>query len=342
MKRAHLFLFFGVLFSAWVGVGTTQASDDFPFEGEVKTGNLHVRSGPGVNFTVLGDVHKGERLTVVEKKGDWLKVQIPETCRVWVAARYVEWKEGDVEGLVKGNDVNLRAAGSFNAESLAKLSAGDKVRIFKRVGDWFEAAPVGIDVFAWVSAKYVSDLGTSDPDAAEWLSIRKLYQQEMDKEIRSRNLDGVLARSESLATSCRNPRVKERVDLFIQQIREEAEWCRKLSTTELERKQAVQAIQQKYEKEIKSLINNTPPGNAYLLTGWLYECGNIIGGAPGTHKLVKGGKLVAYVRGNNVDLKKYYGKYVGVNGEDSYHPRYQEPVIVIQAAGQIQTIGTGE
>ena len=47
------------------------------------------------------------------------------------------------------------------------------------------------------------------------------------------------------------------------------------------------------------------------------------------------------MRGNNVDLKKYYGKYVGLNGEDSYHPKYPEPVVVLQAAAQIQVIGSG-
>lgn len=318
------------------------ASPDLPFEGEVKGSNLNIRSGPGTDYTALGTLHKGERVTVVARKEGWYKIQLPESSRLWVARKYVEWKPGDAEGRVKGTDVNLRAAGSFNAESLAQVANGARLKVFGEEGDWLKVASLDVEVFAWISAKYVTDTGVSDPDTAEWLAIKKLYQAEMDKEIRTRNLDGVLSRSEALAVGCKNPRVKERADLFVNQVREEAEWCRKLSATEKERADAVRAVQEKYRKQMQEILAKTPGSAAYLLTGWLYECGNIIGGAPGTHKLVKGGKLIAYVRGNNVDLKKYYGKYVGVNGEETYHPRYRDLVIVIQSEGQIQMIGSGE
>ncbi len=317
-------------------------SADLPFEGEVKAANLNVRSGPGTNYAEIGTLHKGERVTVLARKEGWYKIQLPEACRLWVAKKYVEWNVGDAEGRVKGTDVNLRVAGSFNAESLAQVGNGARLKVFGAEGDWLKVAPLDAEAFAWISAKYVSDSGVSDPDTAEWLAIKKLHQTEMDKEVRARNLDGVLVRSEALAAGCKNPRVKERVDLFLKQIREEAEWYKKLSTTERERADAVRAIQDKYRKQMQEILDKTPGTAAYLLTGWLYECGNIIGGAPGTHKLVKGGKLIAYVRGNNVDLKKYYGKYVGVNGEETYHPRYRDLVIVVQSENQIQVIGSGE
>lgn len=342
MKRFAI----GVVSALWAAglsfVGAADLAGDLPFEGEVKGTNLNVRSGPGTNYTALGTLHKGERVTVVSRKDGWYKIQLPESCRLWVAKKYVEWKPGDAEGTVKGNDVNLRAAGSFNAESLVQLKDGSRLKVFGAEGDWLKVSASDADVFAWVSSKYVTDGGSSDPDTAEWLAIRKLHQAEMDKEVRSRNLDGVLARGEALAGSAKNPRVKERAELFVKQIREEAEWYRKLSATERERNEAVRAIQDKYKEEMRKLLEKTPESATYLLTGWLFECGNIIGGAPGSHKLVKGGKTIAYVRGNNVDLNKYYGQYVGVNGEDSFHPRYREPVIVIQSEAQIQSIGTGE
>lgn len=337
MRVARGWLLSVVLAGGFFPAGAAPA--DFPFEAVVKASRLHVRSGPGTNFTAVADVRQGERLTVVGEKSGWYKVNLPASCKLWVAAAYVSWQEGEPEGVVTGDDVNLRAAGSYNAETLAQLKKGDRLKVFRKRGDWLEAAPLGADVFAWVSAKYVEAAGAADPDIAEWLAIRRLYQEEMDKDIVQRRLDPVLARAEALAATCQNQGVKERLDLFLKQLREEAEWSRKLTATQEERAKAMREIQERYQAEMKRLLEQVPEASAFLLTGWLYETGNILGGAPGTHKLVKGGKVIAYVRGNNVDLSKYYGKYVGVNGEDSYHPRYREPVIVIQAESQIRAIG---
>jgi len=56
----------------------------------VKPKKLNVRSGPGENFSVLGRMEKGEAVTQVSAKGDWLEIEAPTNAFAFVAAQYLK------------------------------------------------------------------------------------------------------------------------------------------------------------------------------------------------------------------------------------------------------------
>lgn len=56
----------------------------------VKPKKLNVRSGPGENFSVLGRMERGEAVTQVGEKGDWLEIEAPTNAYAFVAAQYLK------------------------------------------------------------------------------------------------------------------------------------------------------------------------------------------------------------------------------------------------------------
>jgi curli biogenesis system outer membrane secretion channel CsgG len=51
----------------------------------VKVNSLNVRSGPGKNYSVIFTARRGERLTVLERSGDWIRVRSANGKEGWTA-----------------------------------------------------------------------------------------------------------------------------------------------------------------------------------------------------------------------------------------------------------------
>ena len=56
----------------------------------VKPRKLNLRAGPGENYSVLGRLQRGDTLTQVATKGDWIEVEPPTNAYAFVAAQYLK------------------------------------------------------------------------------------------------------------------------------------------------------------------------------------------------------------------------------------------------------------
>jgi SH3-like domain-containing protein len=57
----------------------------------VATGDaVNIRSGPGTNYKDVGKLAKGEKVEVVETKGEWTQIRPTANCAGWIAAELVE------------------------------------------------------------------------------------------------------------------------------------------------------------------------------------------------------------------------------------------------------------
>lgn len=63
---------------------------DFIEFDEVIVKTLNIRSGPGINYNVVGRFQREDRVNVRGEFGDWLKIAPPETASLWVSRDYVE------------------------------------------------------------------------------------------------------------------------------------------------------------------------------------------------------------------------------------------------------------
>ena len=54
---------------------------------------LRLRAGPGIVYRVLGEMERGTVVNVIERRGEWVAVSIPEGIPVFVSDRYVGEKQ---------------------------------------------------------------------------------------------------------------------------------------------------------------------------------------------------------------------------------------------------------
>jgi N-acetylmuramoyl-L-alanine amidase len=134
---------------------------------------LNVRSGPGINFTSLGQVIAGDTLPIVGRTADgqWFQVETPFGTG-WVAAGFVVTRnefgaspvttasaaEADVAGpvgIVNTGALNVRTGPGPQYTSLGTLAGGTEVLIIGRNANWswyLIETPVGT---GWGSALYI-------------------------------------------------------------------------------------------------------------------------------------------------------------------------------------------
>lgn len=66
---------------------------DFVKDGAVSVPKLHVRAGPGINFSKVGQMVKGDAVKVTGEFGEWLKIAPPPGSALWVARSMVKLPE---------------------------------------------------------------------------------------------------------------------------------------------------------------------------------------------------------------------------------------------------------
>jgi hypothetical protein len=122
----------------------------------VNADNVYVRSGAGDNFYPTMKLSRGDKVTVIGEKFEWLKVLPPDGSFCYIAKAFVE-KTGDSTGKVNRDDVNVRAGSALNTMKTtvqSKLSTGDEVKILGEVDEYFRIAPPA-DAAVYVKKDFV-------------------------------------------------------------------------------------------------------------------------------------------------------------------------------------------
>lgn len=173
--------------------GVTNAvplSSDQPFV-IVNSGFLNVRSGPGINFAVLGTVGGGEQYPIIGRSNDntWYQIQAPFGPG-WVFSGFVVTRNefggspvttagsanaavtGPI-GVVNTGALNIRSGPGSQFTSLGVLAGGTETQIVGRTGDWtwwLLDTPVGT---GWANAMFIIVRGDSStvPHVAPGTSV---------------------------------------------------------------------------------------------------------------------------------------------------------------------------
>jgi N-acetylmuramoyl-L-alanine amidase len=138
--------------------GPAEANNGFV---TITASNLNVRGGPGLSYSVVSKVNKGEKYPILTQEGDWIKVGLSAGREGWVA----EWFTSKV---ASSNDVNPSATtGIVTADSLrvrtgpgtsyslaGSLTDGQTVTIIEATGNWIKIKSTLLE--GWVSKEYIS------------------------------------------------------------------------------------------------------------------------------------------------------------------------------------------
>ena len=126
------------------------------------TASLNIRSGPSTSYAILGGFSKGSTIKIVEKNGDWLKVQY-KTSYGYVSGKYVTSIYDDVidEGaVINCTYLNVRSGPSSSYSSRGVIAKGQKVYIMGKESNWYEILYNGSA--GYVSKNYISTTNTGN------------------------------------------------------------------------------------------------------------------------------------------------------------------------------------
>lgn len=64
-------------------------SASFVSNGVVRVSKANVRAGPGLNYTPIGSVSRGDKVDVRATEYGWARIRPPPDCRLWISSDYV-------------------------------------------------------------------------------------------------------------------------------------------------------------------------------------------------------------------------------------------------------------
>ena len=132
--------------------------------------SLNIRSGAGTGHSIVGTLHNGETVDIIEKSGDWYHIS-HNGITGYVSAQYLQEVSGNIStpapaptptpvnkhGKVVNisSSLNIRSGAGTGHSIVGTLSNGVTVNIIEKSGDWYHISHNGIT--GYVSVHYLQE-----------------------------------------------------------------------------------------------------------------------------------------------------------------------------------------
>jgi N-acetylmuramoyl-L-alanine amidase len=120
----------------------------------VSVERLNVRSGPALTFPIQAKITKGERYTILDKKGNWFQIQLSNNQSGWVSADYVQIDKAEKTVVCEANRLRLREGPGLNFSIIGYINRGEKGVALQQQGEWVKVQWNGKE--GWVHRAYIS------------------------------------------------------------------------------------------------------------------------------------------------------------------------------------------
>ena len=128
----------------------------------VQTEAVNIRTGPGLDYEVMGQVKKGETLELLKEDQKWYNVRLSNKKTGWVASWLLNEQEATktteestpaAEPTTPGeflyarlNETKIRTEPTLEGEIIATLQYGDKIAYQGAQGDWYQVKTASGDI----------------------------------------------------------------------------------------------------------------------------------------------------------------------------------------------------
>jgi uncharacterized protein YgiM (DUF1202 family) len=149
---------------------------------------LHVRSGPGLKYSILGTTLRGAKLAYISTKGKWVQVSLPQHVRGWVNVQYLAgYQNWDAKAKAKagaptwppagklvatvdvaGVGLNVRSGPGANHSIVSAVYQHDKVVLLSRTTNWAKIL-TNDGMRGWVLRQYLDEPGLPIPHRVRYL-----------------------------------------------------------------------------------------------------------------------------------------------------------------------------
>lgn len=123
----------------------------------VTTEVLNVRSGAGTSYSKIGELRRGTKVTLLEKKGSWYKVKT-SSITGWVTGDYLSVSGSSSSSslgtaTVTASVLNIRDGASTSAKKIGEVAKGAKVTVLEKKTGWWKIK-IG-SITGWASSDYL-------------------------------------------------------------------------------------------------------------------------------------------------------------------------------------------
>ncbi len=146
MYRLVKYLSAFVLFTIIISFSTTTYAENVT----IQANDLNIRSGPGTNYDVIGQVNEGEIYPLVEDQDPWVQISY-QGVDGWLAKEYIGISETDHDTAEKNHsgsttkqiitpydNTNLRNQPSTDGEIVGIIPKGTILPVIQTVNNWIE------------------------------------------------------------------------------------------------------------------------------------------------------------------------------------------------------------
>ena len=159
IRKATIYiLILGMLFAGSVTHMKASAAEVSSYVGAVTTqgGSLYVRKAPELGSTILTSLKKGSYVTLMEKSGNWWKVEYAQNRFGYCYASYITPVEGTAAAVDTDGDIlNVRTGPGTGYSRITALPHGTIVMVRSTENGWSRILYHGTKM-GYVSAKYLS------------------------------------------------------------------------------------------------------------------------------------------------------------------------------------------
>jgi hypothetical protein len=334
--------------------------ETFPFVGEVTAEHLNVRAFPKADNTspIMAVIPEGSRVTVTGISGDFYEILPIKGAWAWVSSRMVNIS-GD-NATVKST-TSLRIDSRTNATKIGLVEAGEMLTVLEQRAGWAKVvAPDSMRLYT--AKKYIKFAGASSGPLPAKKSVRDEF--ETSKTSAPRTSDSaareMLKQAETLITEQEGLISQKRIDeVSFEPIAGAYEQAASLAADPGLRKTAedsariyrkfqhmlvgIKAMKQSAEviaRELEKLTGEAKATQQKMaglkFTGTVDTVGALLLNRPGSHKLVRDGKIVCFLRTKDGDeatrqkLSRFYEYYVGVSGTETQAEGWEGiPVVIV-------------
>jgi len=143
------------------------------FLGVVNANSVYVRSRSSEDAYATRMLKRGDEVTVVGIKGNWLKIVPPPGSFAYVPKSFVILRNDGTVGRMS-KDWIARVGSSLNelaVEPMAQLHEGEDVQIIGQHAEYFEITPPK-DSYLWINKQFVDPKATVTPEAVAGATTR--------------------------------------------------------------------------------------------------------------------------------------------------------------------------
>ncbi|MEH7236149.1 SH3 domain-containing protein [Bacillus sp. JJ1562] len=132
----------------------------------INTPVLNVREGPGLSYGRTAQVKQGEKYSIIERKNEWVKLQLPSGKSGWVASWLIKENQSNSSPTTSSSTVvstvdglRFRSGPGTSFQVIGSLNKGNEARFIEANENWTKILFNGHN--GWVSSQFITAKQTS-------------------------------------------------------------------------------------------------------------------------------------------------------------------------------------